>query len=355
MTFLRNAWYFAAWQENIDQGELFARTILSRPLVFFRDQNNKIRAMDDRCPHRSAPLSMGRLSDGCISCCYHGLKFNADGECVENPHPSGKIPAAAKVRTYPIIEKHSGVWIWMGEKQADPSLIPDYSIMDEGSTKYNVARRDHLIMQASYELIIDNLLDCSHTSFVHEGILGTIDMIDAPTEIEQNGTTLNVIRYARDVEPPSMFDMIYRQDGKNADVWTDFRWDVPSNLLLDVGITAPGRPKEEGTGYYGIHIITPETETTTHYHTAASRWNIQPGSEAPEMKVKIADLRQFAFQEQDEPLIRAQQKILSMFPSDEIKPVMLETDLGVVRWRRIVEKLIAEENAPAESEAVAAQ
>lgn len=341
MDFLFNAWYLAAWSEDIRPNSLFPRTLLNRPLVFFRQANGAVVAFDDRCPHRAAPLSMGRLEGDRIVCGYHGLQFDASGACVRNPHPSGKIPAAARVRTYPVAERHAGIWIWFGDRAADPSLIPDYSKLDQIGP--NVTRRDHMVMDASYELIVDNLLDCSHTSFLHEGVLGNESMIAAPTEIKQRGNTINVIRCARDVPPPGMFDMLYRQDGAPVDCWTDFRWDPPSCLLLDAGVTQPGRPREEGTGYFGVHILTPETARTTHYHFAATRWNVSAGTESEEMRQKISDMRRFAFEEQDEPMIRAQQRILDMTPPNELKSVMLETDLGVVRWRRVIGQMIAAE------------
>lgn len=344
MDFLLNAWYFAAWSANIQPGSLFPRTLVNRPLVFFRQENGSVTAFDDRCPHRAAPLSKGRLEGNKIICGYHGLQFDASGVCVRNPHPSGKIPAAAHLRSYPVVERHSGVWIWLGERAADPSLIPDFSKLDD--TGPNVTRRDHIVMNASYELIVDNLLDCSHTSFLHDGVLGNQPMIAAPTEIKQSGNTINVIRYSRNVPPPGLSDMLFRQDGAPVDCWTDIRWDPPSCLLLDVGATQPGRPKEEGTGYFGAHILTPETDRTTHYHFSATRWNISPGTESEDMRQKISDMRRFAFEEQDEPMIRAQQHVIDMTPPSELKFVMLETDLGVIRWRRIIEQMIAAERRP---------
>ncbi|WP_076866020.1 aromatic ring-hydroxylating dioxygenase subunit alpha [Bradyrhizobium mercantei] len=344
MDFLLNAWYFAAWSADIKQGTPFTRTLLNRPLVFIRPENGALVAFDDRCPHRASPLSMGRLEGGRIVCGYHGLEFDFTGACVRNPHPSGRIPPGARLRSYPIVERHSGVWIWFGERAADPSLIPDFSRLDDTGT--SVTRRDYIVMDASYELIVDNLLDCSHTSFLHDGILGNEPMIAAPTEITQSGNTINVIRYARKVPPPGMFDMLFRQDGAPVDCWTDFRWDPPSCLLLDVGVTAPGRPKQEGTGLFGTHILTPETARTTHYHFAATLWNIHAKSQTAEMREKISDLRRFAFEKQDQPMIVAQQRIIDMTPPNQLERVMLETDLGVVRWRRIMEKLIAAERHP---------
>src|ERR1700688_4281682 len=103
MEFLQNTWYLAAWSDRIKPGELFPRMILNRPLVFLRRQDGSVVAMDDRCPHRFAPLSMGHAEGDRIVCGYHGLEFDsASGACVRNPHNTGKIPAAARVRTYKV-------------------------------------------------------------------------------------------------------------------------------------------------------------------------------------------------------------------------------------------------------------
>ena len=346
MEYLHNTWYFAAWSDRIEAGKLFPRTIIDTPIVFTRRSDGRVSALDDRCPHRFAPLSMGRIEGDRIVCGYHGLEFDGSGACVRNPHPSGKIPMAARVRSYPVVEKHSGVWIWMGERAADPALIPDFSKLDDTSGGPAVTRRDHIVMDVPYDLIVDNLLDCSHTSFLHDGLLGNQPMIAAPTRIRQQGNTINVTRYACNVPPPGMFDMLFRQDGAPVDCWTDFRWDAPSCLLLDVGVTPPGQPKEEGTGFFGTHILTPETDTTTHYHFAATRWNIQAHTEHEDMRQKISDLRRFAFEEQDEPMIRAQHRNRLRMAPEELRPVMLETDVGVVRWRRVMDQLIAAERQP---------
>jgi vanillate O-demethylase monooxygenase subunit len=345
MEFLRNTWYVLAWSGDVKPGELLGRTVLERPLVLLRDHDGEPAALDDRCPHRFAPLSMGRFDGRTITCGYHGLEFDLSGACTRNPHGAGKIPRAAEVRRHPVVERHGAIWLWAGDHQPDESLIPDYSRLD---TENANTRRDHLVMDVPYDLIVDNLLDCSHTSFLHDGILGTAGMLTAATEVTQAGRTINVIRRSSSVTPPAMFDMLFHNDGALVDTWTDFRWDPPSHLLLDVGVTTPGRPRSEGVGYFGTHILTPETATTTHYFTAASRWGVRPGTETEEMRIRISDMRIFAFEEQDEPMIRAQRANIEAFQRPDgssSKPVLLETDSGVVRWHRIMDELIAAEHA----------
>lgn len=349
MKYLRDAWYLAAWSDEVKEGELFPRTVLDRPVLLMRGSEGRVGALDDRCPHRFAPLSLGRFDGSTITCGYHGLKFNTSGMCTGNPHGKGRIPRTAIVASHPVVERHGAIWLWVGDADADTSLIPDYSHLDVDDA---VTRRDHLVMDVPHDLIIDNLLDCSHTSFLHEGILGNEGMLPTSTDVSQDGTTINVRRFSQSVPVPGMFAILVQSaDGDLCDTWTDIRWDPPSHLLLDVGVTAPGRPREEGAGYFGVHILTPQAAATTHYFTTAIRWGIHPGTETEETRLKISDLRRYAFEEQDEPMIRAQHANIAAFARCDgavAKPVLLETDAGVVRWRRIMEELLAGERKHAE-------
>jgi phenylpropionate dioxygenase-like ring-hydroxylating dioxygenase large terminal subunit len=122
MTFLRNTWYMAFWSEALVSNQLVSRRILNEPLVFFRDLHGHVTALIDACPHCFVPLHLGSLTtEGNIRCGYHGLEFNSAGECVRNPHASVKIPLGASVKSYPLLEKHSIIWIWMGE-QPQPTI-----------------------------------------------------------------------------------------------------------------------------------------------------------------------------------------------------------------------------------------
>jgi vanillate O-demethylase monooxygenase subunit len=96
--FIENAWYVAAWDHEIGPDALFARTLLGKPLLFYRREDGGVVAMDDRCCHRAAPLSIGRKEGDCVRCLYHGLKFDFQGVCVEMPGQE-RIPPMARVRT----------------------------------------------------------------------------------------------------------------------------------------------------------------------------------------------------------------------------------------------------------------
>ena len=124
--FLRNSWYVAAWNHELIDGRKLPRTILERPIVMYRGESGKVVALDDRCCHRAAPLSMGRIEGDDIRCMYHGMKFDPSGKCIQIPGQD-MIPPKLGVRSYPVVERYNLIWIWMGEtEKADPNLIVDH-------------------------------------------------------------------------------------------------------------------------------------------------------------------------------------------------------------------------------------
>ena len=342
MTFLRNAWYVALWGQDLPPGELVARTFLNEPVILFRDNEGIARALVDWCPHKFAPLHRGKFTDtGSIRCAYHGLEFDAEGACVYNPH--GKTPKQG-VRAYPVAEKHSLIWIWMGDSdRADPAAIPDFSILDpDRDADTQVSKRDWIKMEAGYELITDNLLDLSHVSFLHEGILGNEDTIAADTIVDHEGDRIYARRLMENVRVPGLFDLLFKGDGGRVDLWNDIRWDAPGCMMNDAGVTDPGGAHEDGTGIFGTHFLTPETERTTYYHFAAVRQNPRPVAPdiAEELRHKLSELRHIAFAEQDAPIIEAQQLRFDAAMARGEAPTLLAIDKGPVAYKRVLKKLI---------------
>jgi phenylpropionate dioxygenase-like ring-hydroxylating dioxygenase large terminal subunit len=337
--YLLDTWYAAMWDVDLPERTPLARTILDEPLVFWRSERGQISALQDRCPHRFAPLSMGQVRGEHLRCGYHGLEFDVAGACANNPHPNRAVPPGTSVRAYAVVAKHSVLWIWMGEAPPDPEKIPDYSLFDSAPPE-RVSKRDYLLMAANYELIADNLLDLSHASFLHEGLLGNDAMVDTRTDVERQGDTLWVSRFTPDVPVPKLYDLMFREDGANVDIWTRIRWDAPGCLLNDTGACAPGAARESGTSLHGVHLLTPETATTTHYHFCAVRQQTVPRDAAADERIRaqLSELRHRAFEEQDRAMIEAQQRNISR-SGGTLKPALLSVDAGIVRYHRIVDEL----------------
>jgi len=190
--FLRNAWYVAAWEDEIGPDALFHRRILNEGVLLVRDREGTVRALRDRCPHRFAPLHLGKRRADAIECAYHGLQFNLEGRCVFNPHGDGKIPPGVAVQSYPIVQKQLLVWIWMGDVAgADPTLIPEFRGLDPDRYAIN---KGYMHTPANYEFMSDNIMDLSHIEFIHEGLLGSEAVRRADIEVVTEG---NVVRSNR--------------------------------------------------------------------------------------------------------------------------------------------------------------
>lgn len=341
--FLRNAWYVAGWSQEVRPGAHIARKILGEPIVVFRKSDGTVTALEDRCPHRFAPLSLGKvLPDDRLQCAYHGLEFDSTGACVRNPHGAKNIPSRAKVVSYPVVEKHLAVWVWLGDKPADPAKIPDFHVLDNVPELHQTPL-DFIKVKANYELVVDNLLDVSHTSYLHEGLLGNRDTVESETPVEQDRQDIIVSRYSPNATPPGMFAQFWPGHPERIDKFSRTRWMAPCYLTLFTGICAPGAAKESGTGYHGIHMLTPEDEQSTHYFFTAVRWGVKTDDAANRVLAeKVAKLRRFAFAEQDGPVIEAQQIVLNE-ANRPLEPIILSVDVGPVRYKRILEKMLEAE------------
>ena len=345
-SFLRNAWYVGAWADEIGDGKLVPRTIMNEPVVLFRKGNGEVAAIEDRCAHRFAPLHMGKIVGGDrIQCPYHGLEFDGRGACVHNPHGTKTIPSRARVKSYPVVEKHKAVWVWMGPAPADAGKVPDFSVLDN-VPELHTTKRDSIVIKANYQLIIDNLLDLSHTSYLHEGILGNADTVESENTAEQDGNDVVVGRHATNSIPPGMFAQFWPDHPARVDKFTKMRWMAPSTLRLFTGICTMGAKPETGTGYHAVHMLTPENERSTHYFFTAVRWGVKTTDDKlnRDLQGRIAEMRRFAFEEQDAPVIEAQQQIIenAMEPLD---PVILAVDVGCVRYKRVLNNMLAAEQS----------
>ncbi|MCG8505180.1 MAG: aromatic ring-hydroxylating dioxygenase subunit alpha [Sphingomonadales bacterium] len=336
--YVKNAWYVAAWSTEVSR-ELLSREICDVSVLLFRRENGDAVAIGNRCPHRFAPLQMGKLMGDVVQCPYHGLKFDHRGACVENPHGDGKVPRACKVPSFPAVERHGLIWLWFGDQEiAEESLIPDFSCLVDTENYRTVGGT--ILMDANYELITDNLVDLSHVEFVHEGILGSEAIKRGRHEVLQDGLTVHSNRWCPDGLAPPAWDAMFGNYGKPVDHWLNMRWDPPAHMLLDVGVTPTGRPVEDGIMILGTDILTPASKTRTHYFWAISR---PYDLDNPEVDKAWEQAIDAAFVGQDKPMLEAVQVMMGDKSFDELKPVMISPDAGAVRCRRIIADLISGE------------
>lgn len=339
MEYIRNTWYAAGWSEEISR-EMLSRKYLNEQVLLYRKEDGTPVAIADLCPHRFIPLSMGKLVGDDVECLYHGLAFNCAGECVNNPHGNGLIPKAARVRAYPTTEQYGLVWIWMGDaEKADPSLVPDFHWLSD--TKNYRQVHGTISLKANYLLVMDNLTDLSHAGFVHERTLEPRELAKASYEVIEEGGRVWTKQFVPSMPIPPLFTVVKGFTGE-MDHWLEMRCDPPGCMITYYGVTMPGMPREEGWGTFNPNIITPETDSTTHYFWATAR---DFDLDDEEMTKNFEIGAGYAFENEDRPVIEAQQKVLQGRELMDLKPVLLQNDQGSGRARRIINRRIKEERA----------
>jgi vanillate O-demethylase monooxygenase subunit len=338
---LQNAWYVAAWSSEIPESNLFARTLLNTPITFWRDNEGSVIAFEDRCCHRGAPLSKGRLEGNSVRCMYHGLRFNTSGQCVEIPGQD-RISARAMVRTFPIVERHKWVWIWMGDdSSADESLIPDTHWLDDpewrslqGYTHYNT----------DYLLIADNLLDLAHLPYVHPNTLGGDEAYAACIpDVTRLDNGVRITRWGEGIKPAPFVQEVKNYSGL-VDRWNIYDFTLPGIFLMDSGMQPTGHDALQGNRFNAAEFrstqaLTPETDTSTHYFFA------QPHNFAldkPEVTQAIHEQVVTAFKE-DSEMIHSQKYSLDLKP--DFKMISIAADEALTYYRWLVKKAYDTEQA----------
>jgi vanillate O-demethylase monooxygenase subunit len=334
--FLQDHWYAAAWSEEVGRS-LLARRLLGRRVVLYRTAAGAPVALEDRCPHRSAPLSMGRLVDDGLECGYHGIVYDSGGRCVRVPGQD-RIPPGATVRSYPAAEKYGLVWLWMGEAAAaDPAKIID--IPQYGQPGWTRSR-GFTYFESNYLNICDNLVDPAHTSFVHRNTIGNASAADVPISAEEMDGVVFAGRWIDDAPPVPIVQRFLNPPGK-VDRWQFYYLRLPCISWVDFGTFAAGTPhsdEEKARAPFRIlsyAMLAPETETTTHYFWFQLR-NFAPGDAA--VTAEFEKVYGATFDE-DRAILNEIQKIESEAPN--AGTVRIASDGGMVRYRRAMSRLIS--------------
>lgn len=337
MTYLRNAWYPAAWSTSLAD-EPLARKLLDDPIVLFRDQAGEACALYDACPHRFAPLSRGKLQGGIIACGYHGLEFDGSGQCVRNPHGKGVIPNALSVRAYPVTEHYGMIWVWAGEAdRANDSALPSLPLLEDEQFSWVYGE---LEVPANYELVIDNLLDLTHVEFLHPFLASEGGSQRTTFKATQDGNNVSALYETRDEKITGLFQLLWDGDEESAHLRANMHWQPPTYLELETSMGVHEGIDENDARIPVLHLLTPESEDSTRYHWAAGRNRAHDNEELSGM---LHFGIQTAFENEDEPMIKA---VRSRMASNDLfahRPALLQTDEAGVRARRTLAKLIEAE------------
>lgn len=340
MTYARNAWYVAGFEMDLEPGKPYPMMILGEPIVIYRTESGRIAALEDRCVHRLAPLSLGRCEGERLRCMYHGLLFDADGRCVEIPGQE-MIPAKARVRAYPIVAKHSQLWVWMGDPAAaDTALIapslghenPDYMF-----------HHGHVDFTASAHLIGDNLLDFSHVPYTH---LNSFDLgqnyaderpavsaIDHGVRIDRWTTATLGAATGRAAQPVDHFVTYdYLIPGIFL-AWSGF---YPLGTADTLDHKRPDYSKAFGINFT-THAVTPMTDRTTRFTYLSC---LHTSYATPEAVDGMAEIQRRAYAE-DRRVIEAQQRVIDATADPQVMPSA--HDLSLTLYHRLLDQRVAAE------------
>lgn len=351
IAYLLNTWYVAALSSEIGPDDLFHRKIADRSILMYRKQDGEPVAMRDRCPHRFLPLSMGKREGDEVVCHYHGLRFDCSGKCIHSPHGNGKIPQAAVVQSFPLVERDGFLWIWLGEPSlADPSAILDCSRLSTNPT--NSTFYFYMHNPANYELISDNIMDLSHIDHLHGPLINTEGKLSPLIpQVTEEGDDIN-IRWDWKADPAMQLLAMHLDDpGGRAEQFFSVKWHAPANMHLQVGAVQNSDDyHSDGVVLYDFHIMTPETAMTTHYFFASTRNYKQDDAEYNQLhKSGLHD----AFTMEDKPVIGAQQVEMGTHDLFSLNPVLLTSDAGNIRVRRKLKAMVEAEQRAAEKTSAA--
>ena len=338
--FLKNAWYVAAISETIGQ-TLTPIKLLGTKVVLYRAACGKPVALRDACPHRKLPLSLGRLSNDCIECGYHGLTFNARGECVAAP-TQDLIPSSAVVRSFPARDKYGLLWIWMGDaEQADEDAILEIENYDNPA--WHTTDGDSLTVHCNYLYLTDNLLDPSHVAWVHRSSFAGEGTENAPLAVDESEQGLIVSRWIYDSDPPPFYAPLLKFAGK-CDRLQHYEVRYPSTAI-NKGIYCPaGRggadwtQDEESYEMISYNFLTPVDENSTRYFWLQHR-NTDIDDDALTRKIAVGAKQAF---EEDKAILEAVHQGIA---AETTRHINLGLDAAALRFRRLLEDRIAGESS----------
>jgi len=332
--FLRNAWYAVATTGELHEKPI-GRRICNEPMVIFRRSDGSVAVLSDRCPHRKAMLSGGQVVGDSVECGYHGYQFAGDGTCTLIP--SGEIPPASfRARAFPAVETYGFVFAWTGDpERADPALIPDLSRNDSPEW---AAVRDYIYVKGNYQLLIDNLMDLTHTLYVHKTTLSGPGVNENALDVTVDGDVVHGERVMRNVDPSPIFRAALGINGK-IDRWQIVEYHPP---ILAVAILAGKEPGTVENLDVPTHILysllTPETERTTHYFWSTVRcWAIDD----PAVSKTYYDMTCVAFAE-DVHIVEGQQRMIDDDPRGSALAYFSHDKAALEARRLLTRKIRAE-------------
>jgi vanillate O-demethylase monooxygenase subunit len=306
-------------------------------VALYRKHDGSVVALEDRCPHRRAPLSLGRIEGDGLRCMYHGLRFGSDGVCREMPGRAE--PPRIAARSFPVVERWSWIWVWMGDPaRADAALIPEAFGVDDPRW---MMRSDVMDYDANYELLNDNLCDLSHLDFSHETTLGGSKWSSELPRVTPREDGLLIERWY-----PS--SRLAPGRPERVDTLNSYRYLLPGLFLMTTAWYPLGAAERCN---YGVPDEKPlshraEQQAVTPISEKRSRYFYATGFAAeqarPDLVEGIFAIVSAAFAE-DKRIIEGQQRIWDLTPHDR-RMASSPHDAAPLAFRRLIAKRLATES-----------
>ena len=325
--FVKNAWYVVAFSHEVGGSRVLRRQCCGEDLALFRTQSGAAVALSDRCPHRGVPLSQGRAVGEAVRCAYHGIEFGRDGRCSRIPTQT-LIPDEMRVRSYPLIERGTFLWVWPGDPaRADPGLLPDHHRLGLEREGWSAAPYFMLEIRANYSMLFENLLDTSHISFLHGTALDSGGMATSEFRTEHDGNVTRLIRTLRNDLPNANNAKQYALEmSVPFDRELTSEAQLPHLHVIRNRFTFPSRPEHPEHVRINVMPITPATERL-HYHflTMTSSY---PEEHPPSLKAAMERVLK-----EDQVVLEAIQSLYDRHGPD-LPEVSVRADGAAMRARR---------------------
>lgn len=342
--FVLNSWYAVGWSEEVGR-DLLARTVCGRPVVLYRTADGDPVALADACWHRLVPLSTGQLRGDDLMCGYHGIRYNPQGRCTFMPSQETINPSAS-VSSFPVTDRYRLCWVWLGDPElADPERIP--AIMAPVTAPEWAGGGELLHLDCDYRLVLDNLMDLTHETYVHGTSIGNDAVAESPFAVEHTKDTVTLTRWMYGITPPPAFvTELHKKfpdyDGSLVDRWQVIRWQAPSTIVIDVGVAIAGSGADRGDFSRAVrgrvvNTVTPETEKSTNYFWLRLRDHSLDDDAFTAAHTEMVS----TIFEEDRAMLNAQQVAIDAHPNYDF--YNLNIDVGGLWVRRILDRLAAVE------------
>jgi vanillate O-demethylase monooxygenase subunit len=258
--------------------------------------------------------------------------------------PGQRVRGFPAIRSFPVVERYGFVWVWPGQAdKASVDLLPKFEFFDNpawayGGGLYHIA--------CDYRLMVDNLMDLTHETYVHANSIGQKEIDEVPCVTKTEGDHVTTSRFMENITAPPFWKMALRGNKLADDVPVD-RWQIchftpPSHVMIEVGVAHAGHggyhaPDNVKAYSVVVDFITPETETSIWYFWGMAR-KFQPQDAALTASIREGQGKIFS---EDLQMLELQQKNLLAHPTREL--LKLNIDAGGVQSRRVIDRLLAQE------------